>query len=120
MYVQPRGRLGNCLFSLAGTYGIAQMNNRTLVLSPGDINKLEKFLDVNYLPFDIANRPKGVEVVQKESHTKYNSAIEHLKAKDLIVGYVQVMRYSLLFESDIKKYVCDKKRTCKINPGVSS
>ena len=48
----------------------------------------KNFLDVNYLPFNIANTQKGVEVVQKSSHTKYNATIENLKDKDLIVGYV--------------------------------
>ena len=110
IYVKSEGRLGNCLFSLAGTYGISQMNNRTLVLSPRYIKTIGKFLDVKYLSFDIANTPKGVEVVQKASHTKFNSTIEHLKDKDLIVGYVQVMRYFLPFESDIKNMFVIKKQ----------
>ena len=109
IYVESPGRLGNCLFSLAGTYGIAQINNRTLVLSPQYINKVKKLLDVSYLPINIANTPKGVEVVQKTTHTKYNATIENLKDKDLIVGYVQVMRYFLPFESDIRNMFVIKK-----------
>ena len=109
IYVESPGRLLNCLFSLAATYRIAQINNRTLVLSPQYINKIKNFLDVNYLPFNIANTPKGVEVVQKASHTKYNAKIENLKDKDLIVGDVQVMRYFLPFESDIRNMFVMKK-----------
>ena len=102
IYAKAAGRLGNCLFSLAATYGIAQMNSRTLVLSPKYIKKIKKFLDVNYLPVDIADTPEGVEVVQKKPLTKYNATLEHLKDKDLVVGYVRVMRYFLPFESDIR------------------
>ena len=39
IYVESPGRIGNYLFHLTGNYGIAQINNRTLVLSPQYINK---------------------------------------------------------------------------------
>ena len=56
--------------------GLLKLTTGLLCCLLNTLIKYKIFLNVNYLPFNVANTPKGVEVVQKASHTKYNATIE--------------------------------------------
>ena len=91
-------KLGNCLFQLAASYGIAQMNHRKLVLAPGHINRVKYFLNISCLNVEIAKVPKIIKY-QPQAFYKYDPEMEHIQNTDVIRGYIQVMNYFLPYTS---------------------
>ena len=91
-------RLGNCLFKLAASYGIAEMNHRKLVMTPGYINRIKHLLNVSHLNVEIAEIPERIKS-QPQQFYKYKPEMEHIPNTDVKLGYIQVMKYFLPYAS---------------------
>ena len=98
IFIGPYGRLGNCLFKLAASYGIAQMNHRKLVMTPGYINRIKHFLNVSHLNVEIAQIPERIKS-QPQQFYRFKPEMEHIQNSDVKLGYIQVMTYFLPYAS---------------------
>ena len=98
IFVVSGCRLGNCLFKLAASYGIAQMNHRKLVMTPKFFDKIKHFLNINCLNVEITQKPKGINSVEPPYY-EFKPEMEHLPNTDVKLGYLQVMKYFLPYSS---------------------
>ena len=98
IFIRPNNRLGNCLFKLAASYGIAQMNHRKLVMTPGYINRIKHLVNISHLNVEIAQIPERIKN-QPQQFYKYKPELEHIQNADVKLGYIQVMKYFLPYAS---------------------
>ena len=98
IFIYPSGRLGNCLFKLAASYGIVQMNHRKLVMTPEYINRIKHFLNVSHLNVEIAQIPERINS-QPQPFYMFKPEMEHIQNSDVKLGYIQVMKYFLPYAS---------------------
>lgn len=108
LYAMDGGRLGNHLFNLAGTFGVAKTNDRQLVIPLDFACRIMKFLNMTFLPAEFSFAPSWVPV-RNVKYATYQNKMEHLEGEDLKLGYfVQSFKYFQQYTSAVKNMMVIK------------
>ena len=102
IYTSPIGRIGNRLFQIASTYGIARMLNRKLVISSDALNT--EIVNIFNINESIETIPHHTHLVMEKGYGTFDPSVyNHLPKRDVRIAlYLQSWKYFWHCKTDIK------------------
>ncbi len=102
LYVRPRNRLGNNLFQMASTYGIAKKTGKIPVLSKSFLSVDQLFPNV-WKYFDFGEPGKNIAEITEIGHAIMDSELLTLgQGNYLVCCYMQSWKYFDGFSEDVR------------------
>ena len=103
IYTSPIGRMGNRLFQIASTYGIARTLNRKLVISNDTLNA--EIVNIFNINESIETIPHHTHLVMEKGYGTFDPSVyNHLPKKDARIAlYLQSWRYFWHCKTDIQR-----------------